>query len=157
MADVHDTATRSRNMAAVRAKNTKPELLIRQGLFRRGFRYRLHYSALPGTPDIVLPKYRAAIQVHGCFWHGHDCDLFQWPASREDFWKKKIRENQVRDGRAGDELAAVGWRVLTIWECAFRGRAAVPLERVIDRAASWIRGSRSRGEIRGSGNGHGDC
>ena len=97
MVDVHDKKTRSRNMAAVRGKNTKPELLLRSELFRQGFRFRLHYGGLPGKPDIVLPKYRAVIQVHGCFWHGHHCALFHWPATREDFWRKKITENAVRD------------------------------------------------------------
>lgn len=148
MADVHDRRTRSRNMAAVKGKNTKPELSLRRGLFRRGFRYRLHYSALPGSPDLVLPKYHAAIQINGCFWHGHDCELFQWPASRREFWQQKIRQNQVRDDRVCNDLVKGGWRVLTIWECAIRGRESMPLERVVERAATWITGSRSRGEIR---------
>lgn len=148
MADVHDKAARRRNMAAVKAKHTKPELMVRHGLFRRGFRYRLHYSALPGTPDLVLPKYRAAIQVQGCFWHGHDCDLFQWPATRKHFWKRKIQENQLRDQRASEGVIASGWRLLTIWECALRGASAMPVEQVIDKAVVWLRGSRRFGEIR---------
>lgn len=149
MVDVHDKKTRSRNMAAVRAKNTKPELLLRRALFRRGFRFRLHYGSLPGRPDIVLPKYRAVIQVHGCFWHGHDCAFFQWPATREDFWRKKITENTVRDQRTEEELKAAGWRMLTVWECALRGVGSATVESVASRADQWIRSKRSTGQISG--------
>lgn len=155
MPDVHNKATRSRNMAAIKAKDSKPELLIRRGLFRRGFRYRLHARHLPGCPDLVLPKYKAAIQVHGCFWHGHDCDLFQWPISRSGFWRDKIGGNQVRDASSDEELIARGWRVLTIWECAIRGRQAMPLGQVLDRAAAWIRAGALRGDIRGRRSSHG--
>lgn len=149
MVDVHDKKTRSRNMAAVRGKNTKPELLIRKGLFRRGFRYRLHYGALPGRPDIVLPKHRAVVQVHGCFWHGHQCQLFQWPASRKKFWNQKISKNQVRDASVERDLQESGWRVLTIWECALRGACAIPLEEVLATTEKWLRGTKRTGAISG--------
>lgn len=157
MTDVHDKAARRRNMAAIKAKHTKPEIMVRHELFRRGFRYRLHYSALPGTPDIVLPKYRAAIQVQGCFWHGHDCALFQWPATRKHFWKQKIHGNQLRDQRAGERIIASGWRLLIIWECAFRGASALTVEQVVDKAVTWLRGARRSGEIRASRRTSGSC
>jgi DNA mismatch endonuclease (patch repair protein) len=149
MVDVHDKRTRSRNMAAVRAKNTKPELLLRRELFRQGFRFRLHYGSLPGKPDIVLPMYRAVVQVHGCFWHGHNCALFQWPATREKFWRTKINQNMARDQRADEQLKTAGWRVLTVWECALRGSGARPPERVSAEAARWLRSKRVTGEIAG--------
>lgn len=149
MADVHDKKTRSRNMAAVRGKDTKPELLLRRELFRQGFRFRLHYGHLPGKPDIVLPKYRAVIHVHGCFWHGHNCPLFQWPATREDFWQKKITGNIARDQRTEDELKTAGWRVLTVWECALRGAGSATVESTASRVAHWIRSGRLSGQISG--------
>lgn len=147
MVDVHDRESRSRNMAAVKAKNTRPELLLRRELFRLGFRYRIHYASLPGTPDIVLPKYHAVIQVHGCFWHGHGCELFQWPASREDFWRTKITGNVVRDQRSDRELRTAGWRVLTVWECAFRRGGADAAQKVVGQVARWLRGRHPAGSI----------
>jgi DNA mismatch endonuclease (patch repair protein) len=122
MADVHTAATRSANMSAIRGKNTKPELVVRKLLFSRGFRYRLHVKTLPGAPDIVLRKYRVAILVHGCFWHGHDCYLFRWPATRREFWKSKIEQNIARDQRNILLLRSAGWRVICVWECAVKGR-----------------------------------
>lgn len=121
MADVHSPEQRARNMSAVRSKNTSPEILVRKILFARGFRFRLHVRTLPGVPDIVLPRYRTVIFVHGCFWHGHDCYLFKTPRTRADFWMSKIAGNRVRDERNALSLATEGWRVLTIWECALRG------------------------------------
>src|SRR5689334_13526787 len=100
MADVHTPEARSRNMRAVRDRNTKPETIVRKMLHSRGFRYRLHVRTLPGTPDLVLPKYRAVIFVHGCFWHGHDCYLFRMPTSRRDFWEAKIGSNKRRDAQS---------------------------------------------------------
>lgn len=109
-------------MRAVRSKNTTPEVQVRKLLHALGFRYRLHVGTLPGTPDIVLPKHRIVIFVHGCFWHGHDCHLFTSPRTREDFWNSKIEQNRVRDQGHTEELARKGWRVLTVWECALKGR-----------------------------------
>lgn len=148
MIDVVSAQVRSRMMSGIKGKNTKPELLLRRGLHAAGFRYRLHVRNLPGKPDIVLPKYRAAIFVHGCFWHGHDCHLFKWPASRVDFWRKKIMTNRANDLRQVVELQKAGWRVAVIWECAFRGRGQVGLEKVIRIAESWIRGKKPSLEIR---------
>ena len=122
MTDVHDPATRSRNMAAVRARDTKPELMIRRALHGAGLRYRLNVRDLPGNPDIVLPRYRAVVFVHGCFWHRHECDLFRWPESRTEFWRKKLDANAARDVNAADALEEAGWRQAVIWECALKGR-----------------------------------
>ncbi|WP_426166323.1 very short patch repair endonuclease [Pseudoduganella sp. R-34] len=122
MTDVHTPERRSRNMQAIRGKNTGPELLLRKLLFSRGFRYRLHVSSLPGKPDIVLPKHRTVIFMHGCFWHGHDCHLFTLPQTRREFWTSKISANQQRDQRDIVALRGTGWRVICVWECALRGR-----------------------------------
>ncbi len=143
-------------MAGIRGKNTAPEMLIRRGLHMRGFRYRLHASALPGKPDLVFSRRRAAIFVHGCFWHGHDCHLFKWPGSRVDFWREKISGNVARDRAAKCALTADGWRVLTIWECALKGREKRPVADVLDEAAAWLSSDMQEGTIRGKqGNGAG--
>jgi DNA mismatch endonuclease, patch repair protein len=120
MADVVDKATRSRMMAGIKGKNTKPEILVRKALHAEGFRFRLHVKDLPGKPDIVLPKYRAVIFVHGCFWHGHECKYFRWPTSRKNFWQSKIMGNRARDMRSTNFLRRNGWKVNTIWECQLR-------------------------------------
>ena len=138
MPDVHDPKTRSRNMAAIRGKDTKPEILIRKELHRRGFRYRLHDKKLPGRPDIVLPRYKAVIQVNGCFWHGHDCSLFKVPGTRADFWLDKIESNQQRDQNNSAKLAELGWREATIWECALKGRLKIPLREICQNITVWL-------------------
>jgi DNA mismatch endonuclease, patch repair protein len=139
MTDVHTPEGRSKNMRAVRSKNTSPELLIRKLLFARGFRFRLHVGSLPGVPDIVLPKYRTVIFVHGCFWHGHDCYLFKLPQTRTDFWKTKIDANSARDMRNTATLRLAGWRVLSVWECALKGRLRQDKDELGDRLARRIR------------------
>lgn len=126
-------------MQAIRSKNTKPEILLRRLLHARGFRFRLHVKDLPGTPDIVLPKYRAAILVHGCFWHGHDCYLFKLPQQRREFWQEKIEANRTRDIRNRQELKNAGWRVLVIWECALKGRLRQPVDTLVSEVDMWIR------------------
>lgn len=149
MVDVVDRKTRSRMMSGIRGKNTKPELIIRKGLHARGFRFRLHDKHLPGKPDLVLPKYSAVIFVHGCFWHGHDCHLFKWPKSRREFWRNKITCNKAKDAESYSCLKKEGWYILTIWECALKGRTRRPLEQVLDLTADWLlRGTRDR-QIRG--------
>lgn len=122
--DVHTPAARSRNMRAIKGKNTKPELALRKALFAQGYRYRLHDKKLPGRPDIVLPKYRTAIFVHGCFFHGHGCSTFKWPATRAGFWRAKIEGNRARDERQQAKLRELGWQVLVVWECELKGQAA---------------------------------
>lgn len=118
MADIVDRATRSRMMAGIKAKDTAPEMAVRRFLHSHGFRYRLHEKNLPGTPDIVLPKYRTAIFVHGCFWHQHSrCKYAARPNSNRLFWENKLGTNRDRDKRDKRHLRKLGWKVLTIWEC----------------------------------------
>src|SRR5688572_5149831 len=118
MADVHDKKTRSYNMSQIKGKNTKPEMLVRKFLHANGFRYRLHAKNLPGKPDIVLPKYKTVIFVHGCFWHGHkDCKKSVLPKTRKEWWKYKITGNINNDAKAIITLEKLGWKVITIWSC----------------------------------------
>ncbi|HYC74313.1 very short patch repair endonuclease [Brevundimonas sp.] len=138
MADVVDPATRSRMMSGIRGKNTKPEMLIRKALHARGFRYRLHCKDLPGNPDLCLPKYRAAIFVHGCFWHGHGCHLFKWPKTRPEFWREKIGRNCEVDEAASTMLLDAGWRVATVWECSLKGRGRQQLSEIAERLDRWL-------------------
>jgi DNA mismatch endonuclease (patch repair protein) len=149
MPDVHTPEVRSRNMSAIRGADTKPELLIRSGLHRRGFRYRLHDRELPGRPDIVLPKHGAVLFVHGCFWHGHDCSLFRLPATRTEFWKAKINGNRERDRKAVRELSKQGWRVGEIWECALKGPDRLDPASLSDRCAAWLLGPGRHMMLRG--------
>ncbi|GJH03807.1 very short patch repair endonuclease [Paraburkholderia terrae] len=139
MVDIVDAATRSRMMSGIRGRNTKPEILIRSLLHRRGFRFRLDARDLAGRPDIVLPRYRAVIFVHGCFWHGHDCHLFKWPQTRPDFWRDKIGRNRANDAKAQAALLDAGWRVATVWECALRG-ANRDIDGVLQRLIDWLHG-----------------
>lgn len=119
--DLPPTPARSRNMAAIKGKNTKPELKVRKALHAHGFRYRLHSANLPGKPDIVLPKYRVCIFVQGCFWHRHrGCRYAYTPSTRRAFWTKKFRENIERDNRNRGLLLAAGWTVIELWECGLR-------------------------------------
>ncbi len=112
---------RSRCMAAVKGKDTKPEMIVRKYLFSRGLRFRVQVRKLPGTPDIVLPKYKTVIFVNGCFWHGHEgCKYFRLPKSNVEFWKEKIERNIARDVRNETELKALGWRVIRVWECEIK-------------------------------------
>lgn len=121
MTDVHDKATRSYNMSRIKGKNTKPEMLVRRFLFSMGFRYRLHDKSLPGKPDIVLPKYKTVIFVHGCFWHGHEgCKYFKWPKTRTEWWKEKIMSNKEHDAETMLKLRVQGWNVIYIFECELK-------------------------------------
>lgn len=121
MADVHTKETRSFNMSRIRGKDTKPELLVRKYLHAHGLRYRLHTTALPGKPDVVLPKYKTVVFVHGCFWHKHEsCRYFVVPKTRTEFWMNKIGRNVANDEKQRVALEAAGWRVLTIWECELK-------------------------------------
>jgi len=149
MADVVSKEVRSKNMAAVRNKNTKPELLIRKGLHRLGFRFRLHDRKLPGKPDLVLPKYNAVIFVNGCFWHRHDCHLFKWPYTRKEFCQTKIEGNRARDIESIKQLQSMGWRVLTIWECSLKGKARLQEDELFSRVSIWIAGDVTEQEVRG--------
>lgn len=125
-------------MAAITGRDTKPERIIRKALHARGFRYRLHAKGLPGRPDLVFPKYGAALFVNGCFWHGHDCDLFRWPKTREAFWRDKIGANVRRDTANYEKLLQNVWRVGIIWECALKGPHRLALNEVIGRVTDWL-------------------
>jgi DNA mismatch endonuclease, patch repair protein len=148
MADVVDAATRSRMMSGIRGKNTKPEMLVRRGLHRRGFRFRLHERNLPGKPDLTFPRYKATVFVHGCFWHGHACPVFRWPASRPEFWHAKIGRNQSNDKQHREKLLASGWRVCIVWECALR-KPEMDREDCLNRLADWLCGESGFLEIVG--------
>ena len=121
MSDTLSQTQRSYNMSRIRGKNTKPEILVRKGLHARGFRFRLHNKKLPGSPDIILPKCGVAIMVNGCFWHGHKgCRYATKPKSNVEFWETKIARNRHRDEVTTAHLEALGWTVMTIWECELR-------------------------------------
>jgi DNA mismatch endonuclease (patch repair protein) len=124
MADVHDKATRSYNMSRIKGKDTKPEMIVRRFLHANGFRFRLHVKDLPGKPDIVLPKYRTVIFVHGCFWHGHEgCKYFKLPGTRTEWWREKIGKNKENDKKAVHILKTQGWTIIQIWECRLKPAA----------------------------------
>ncbi|MEN5300694.1 very short patch repair endonuclease [Pseudomonas sp. TWI628] len=120
--DIVSKEVRSRMMAGIRGINTSPEMKVRRMLHRQGFRYRLHQEDLPGKPDLVLPRYRVCIFVHGCFWHRHPgCRNATTPRTRQDFWQAKFEQNVSRDARTKQQLLALGWRVIELWECGIRG------------------------------------
>lgn len=137
-------------MAGIRSKDTRPELLLRRGLHARGFRFRVHGADLPGRPDLVFPRWRAVLFAHGCFWHGHDCHLFKWPKTREEFWRNKIARNRAVDVRTMALLDTAGWRRAVVWECALKGRAGLSFDAVLDRCEEWLRSGALDLEIRGS-------
>ena len=132
--DVHDKQTRSYNMSRIRSKDTKPELIVRSFLHKKGFRFRLHDKKLPGKPDIVLPKYRTVIFVHGCFWHGHkNCRGFTMPKSRWQYWEPKIFNNTSKDVIHRRELLRLSWNVIIAWECELKPKKAErTLQSIVD-------------------------
>jgi DNA mismatch endonuclease (patch repair protein) len=150
MADVVTPEVRSRMMAGIRGKDTKPEIMLRKGLHAAGFRYRLHDRALPGRPDMVFPRHQAVLFAHGCFWHGHDCHLFRWPTTRQEFWTAKITRNREVDARSAQALAGAGWRFGVVWECALKGRTRLPFPAVLEACIRWLRSDEQRLEIRGA-------
>ena len=138
LADVHDKATRSRNMAAIKGKDTRPELIVRRGLHARGLRFRLHRRDLPGRPDLVFSSRRVALFVHGCFWHAHaGCRFYKLPQTNQNRWRTKLEGNRARDQRDQEALCALGWRVIVVWECEIRVGASSRL----DELAETIRNS----------------
>ncbi len=152
MADIVDSKTRSRMMSGIRGKNTKAEIEIRKKLFASGFRYRLHDTRLPGKPDIILPRYKAVIFIHGCFWHAHDCKLFKIPSTRRSFWRKKLKGNRKKDEENNRNLIKEGWRILTVWECAFRGagkKRGKQIEGIVNKTKKWIMSKNKFKEMRG--------
>ena len=137
---------RSALMSRIRGKNTSPEKSIRTMLWRQGFRFRLHAKELKGKPDIILPKWRAVVFVHGCFWHGHEnCRLFRLPATRTDFWKKKLTSNRDRDRQTVSKLSSQHWRVAIVWECTLRADPAALGESL----ATWVRSDNTSTEFSG--------
>lgn len=152
MADIVSKKIRSKMMAGIQCKDTKPELKIRSALHKVGYRYKLYDRNLPGKPDLVFPKHNAVVFIHGCFWHLHDCHLFKWPSTRADFWRKKITGNKMRDEKNKLFLKESGWRVLTVWECALKGKYNLPLEEVIETTSGWLLSNEPELEIRGSEN-----
>ena len=149
MADVVDKDTRSRMMSGIKGKNTKPEILIRKGLFSRGFRYRLHDAKLPGKPDLVLPKFKAIILVNGCFWHKHDCHLFKWPSTRMEFWREKMLSNVERDFSNFRRYKALGYKVMVVWECALKGNDRLENNEVLDSIEEWLKNCEVDAQIEG--------
>lgn len=137
-------------MSGIRGKDTQPELAIRRGLHAKGFRFRLHAKDVPGKPDLVLPRFHAAIFVNGCFWHHHDCHLFKMPSTRPEFWSQKIERNVQRDALVRTQLAEAGWRFLVVWECALKGKTRIGIDEVIERIAAWLRGNEPSLEIGGA-------
>lgn len=134
MSDVHNAETRSRNMAAIRSKDTSPEIILRKELFRLGYRYRKNVQNLPGKPDIVLKKYNSCIFVNGCFWHMHEnCHLANLPKTRTEFWSDKLKQNKERDLKNYAALLASGWKVILVWECAIKGKNKLEIRELFSR------------------------
>ena len=135
MADVHTVEIRSYNMSRIKSKNTKPEILVRGFLHKAGYRFRLHKKDLPGKPDIVLPKHKAVVLVHGCFWHGHkSCKYYRLPKTRTDWWELKVKNNILRDKKNSAELEKAGWKLITIWECELKPKVRqVTLENLLSQ------------------------
>lgn len=147
--DTVDSQTRSKIMARVGQKNTGAEMMLRRALHRRGLRYRLHDRSLPGSPDIVFPRFNSVLFVHGCYWHSHGCYRSTIPKSSREFWTNKFETNRTRDERSRKLLVSQGWRVLTVWECALRGKLSSPVEDVADAVWDWLGSEVQMGEIEG--------
>jgi DNA mismatch endonuclease (patch repair protein) len=137
-------------MAAIRSSNTKPEMVVRRAVHAAGLRYRLHVGTLPGKPDLVFTGHRAVVFVNGCYWHRHDCHLFRWPATRQEFWRAKLNDNVASDERAIEALQRMGWRVATIWECALKGRTKLTDSQPMQPLIDWIRSGDQTLTIRGN-------
>ena len=135
--DTVDKKTRSRIMSSVGQKSTGPEIRLRKALHRLGFRYRLNVKLLPGSPDLVFPKYHAVIFVHGCFWHRHGCKASTTPETRGDFWTAKFNANVERDRSNTEALLNKGWRVMVVWECSLKGKKA-KLDSVAQKVSDWL-------------------
>lgn len=131
-------ATRSNIMSSIKSKDTKPELVIRKGLHARGIRFRIHCQKLPGRPDVVLKKYNSIILVNGCFWHMHDCHLYNPSRKLSPHWKKKLESNVFRDELNIEKCLELGWRVLVVWECAITGKDKLEHSDLIDQVVNWL-------------------
>lgn len=150
MPDVHTPEQRSRNMSAIRSKDTKPELYLRKLLFAKGYRYRLHAAYIPGKPDLFLRKYNTAIFVHGCFWHRHKgCRYCSTPGSNKEYWDKKFARNMERDAEVQKQLEEAGIRCLVVWECAIKKMKKDPeyCDQILNRVTAFLDSSRMFEEI----------
>lgn len=147
MADVHSPAVRSKNMRAIRTRDTAIELQVAQQLDALELSFHAQDRTLPGRPDFVLAEYRAIIFVHGCFWHRHHCYLFKMPATRTEFWSGKINSNVERDRRYVEQLREGGWKVLIVWECALRGKLQLEDSALIERLEEWLLAATDSSEI----------
>ena len=146
--------TRSHIMSRVRQKDTGPEIMLRSSLHQAGLRYRLHVKELPGSPDLVFPRFKAVAFVHGCYWHSHGCYRSTVPKSRRAFWMDKFSANRARDSRNMNLLRLSNWRVLVVWECALVGNRALPLSQIREMVRTWLNGDEERGEIAGLSTSH---
>ena len=147
MTDVHNKATRSKNMRAIGTRDTAIEKRLAGLLTQAGFEFRVQDAALPGRPDFVIDQYQCIIFTHGCFWHHHNCYLFKVPATRTDFWLEKIGKNVARDTRDIGMLISQGWRVLVVWECALRGKMKLDDTGLTERLEEWICGGGQAAQI----------
>jgi len=140
MADILSPSARSAMMSKIRSSNTAPELAVRKLLFAKGLRYQLHRKDLPGKPDLVFPRFKAVILIHGCFWHmhGNGCYLSKKPSSNTEFWDTKLGKNKERDSRVVADLLVLGWRVGTVWECSVRGKKPEQLGELVDIIYLWL-------------------
>jgi len=146
MTDVVDQQTRSRMMAGIKGKNTKPEVALRRALHACGFRFRLHSSNVFGRPDLLFPKYRAVVFVHGCFWHRHiGCRYCSTPSTRTEFWQDKFAANITRDNRVRTQLRSDGWRIAVVWECQLR--TPVDIDATAEVMARWLQSDQPEIEI----------
>ncbi len=137
-------------MQRIRGKDTAPEMMLRRLLHAAGFRYRLHDKKLPGRPDLVFPRFKVAMFVHGCFWHGHACPNFKLPATKPEFWEAKIAGNKIRDKRSCSALTDAGWRILTVWECSLKGPGRLTGESIARQCERFISGRQQELEISGN-------
>ena len=147
--DTVDRQTRSKIMASVGQKDTGAELALRRALHKIGLRYKLHDCTLPGSPDLVLPRFHAVIFVHGCYWHSHGCHRSTVPKNRHEFWVAKFKVNQLRDKRNMRSLLKSGWRVLIVWECVLFGNKFLPSPNVINSVCAWLNGTKRNGQVPG--------
>lgn len=136
-------------MAGIGRRDSAIERFLRSGLHGMGYRFKVDDASLPGRPDLVFPRFRAVMLVNGCFWHGHDCDLFKWPSNNREKWRKKLEGNRERDRRTRRLLRQEDWRVLEVWECALRGPDRLDPESVLDRSQRWLESGGEKGTIRG--------
>ncbi|HAS8506282.1 very short patch repair endonuclease [Vibrio vulnificus] len=151
MADVHSPEIRRKNMRAIKARDTSPEIKLRKALHHRGIRYRICPAELPGKPDLYLPKYNAVIQVNGCFWHAHNCELFKTPTTRKAFWIKKLSQNIERDRKNIEHLHNKRLRVIVVWECAMKGKNRLPDDLLVTLAIAWLKSGSLTGVISNKG------